>query len=257
MIVVVLGMHRSGTSALSGLLHTNGIIMGRDKEFFPPPQIQNPKGFFENRRFREINDNLLRCRNYNVKQFDPNVPTIDTCFTYKPEMIELINDYEDEFENWGFKDPRTCLTLAAWLEVFRFLDLEKKLRIIFLVRPFGQIANSMRVRNNKEREEGQFIDLSYSYYGKALSACNGYERMSVMFISFRELLKKTDETCLKLEDFLGVELRDTSFVDPKISGMSPQNRKRLLRSFGLRADGKPREELLNADKRANTSNDPV
>ena len=33
MIVIVIGMHRSGTSAVAGILHLNGIAMGSEKNF--------------------------------------------------------------------------------------------------------------------------------------------------------------------------------------------------------------------------------
>jgi hypothetical protein len=49
-------MHRSGTSAVAGILHLNGIAMGSEKTFKPKPLPQNPKGFYENYDFRKIND---------------------------------------------------------------------------------------------------------------------------------------------------------------------------------------------------------
>ena len=48
MIVIVLGMHRSGTSTLSGVLHMNKVTMGTYQNFWPRPLNQNPKGFYEN-----------------------------------------------------------------------------------------------------------------------------------------------------------------------------------------------------------------
>ena len=48
MIVIVVGMHRSGTSAVAGILHLHGISMGSEKTFKPKPLPQNPMGFYEN-----------------------------------------------------------------------------------------------------------------------------------------------------------------------------------------------------------------
>ena len=47
MIIMILGMHRSGTSTISGVLHMNKIIMGTYQNFWPRPLSQNPKGFYE------------------------------------------------------------------------------------------------------------------------------------------------------------------------------------------------------------------
>ena len=59
MITIVLGMHRSGTSVVAGILHFNKIIMGTYDTFWPRPLPQNPKGFYENYDFRKINDTIL------------------------------------------------------------------------------------------------------------------------------------------------------------------------------------------------------
>ena len=53
MITIILGMHRSGTSTIAGVLHLNNISMGTYKNFWPRPLAQNPKGFYENYDFRQ------------------------------------------------------------------------------------------------------------------------------------------------------------------------------------------------------------
>ena len=45
--IVVLGMHRSGTSALTGMLHSLGIHLGPEEDL-KSPQKDNPQGFWEN-----------------------------------------------------------------------------------------------------------------------------------------------------------------------------------------------------------------
>ena len=257
MIVIVLGMHRSGTSAMAGLLHSNGISMGRKSkgEFFPPPQIQNPKGFYENRRFRTINDGILRHVDYNVKTFEPEIPKVNSCFIFKNEMMNLIMEYEHDFDYWGWKDPRTCLTLSCWMEVIRELQLEEKTKFIVMRRRYDDIVKSMITRNNKEQRPQQFCDLCESYYKSVFDV--DFNLGETHLVYFDSLLNDTEAVCDSLSSFLEYEISDTSFIDPSISGMHPQNRKRMLRDlFGARADGRPREELLNA-ARTDTSNDTV
>ena len=114
MIYVVLGMHRSGTSAIAGLLHTNGISMGDDEHFLPRPSPENPKGFFEDVRFREINDEVLAYHDYFVA--DWGVPSDEAPYSYAaPDAIlnratDLVLKRHEEGPSWGWKDPRTCLT---------------------------------------------------------------------------------------------------------------------------------------------------
>ena len=42
--VLVLGMHRSGTSALAGALEAMGLEVGPDADVMPGPTIGNPEG---------------------------------------------------------------------------------------------------------------------------------------------------------------------------------------------------------------------
>ena len=54
--IIVLGMHRSGTSALSGVLSHAGVFFGRNLLKELP---ENPKGFFENTEVVNFNEAIL------------------------------------------------------------------------------------------------------------------------------------------------------------------------------------------------------
>ena len=47
MITIVLGMHRSGTSVVAGILHFNKVSIGTYETFWPRPLPQNPKVFMK------------------------------------------------------------------------------------------------------------------------------------------------------------------------------------------------------------------
>ena len=55
---VVLGMHRSGTSMMTRLLNLSGAYFGKDKES-TGANLENPKGFWERRDVRNLNDYIL------------------------------------------------------------------------------------------------------------------------------------------------------------------------------------------------------
>lgn len=225
MIVCVLGMHRSGTSAMAGLLHSNGIVMGREKEFRPRPMKENPKGFFENIRFRRINDTILARNGYKVKSFSPSIPFIYPGNSdLEDKMKSILEGYQISFENWGWKDPRTSLTLYAWADVLNQLDMLKDFKIIYMKRNIENISRSMKARGNKERYNGQFVDLALKYYNK----CNFYLEyleyrlyLKTKTISFEDnLLRKTEETCKVLSSFLNYDICDSSFIECKLSRQS-------------------------------------
>ena len=55
----VIGMHRSGTSLVANLLGAGGVYLGEPKELMPA-SVDNRRGYWENLRFVEMNDRILR-----------------------------------------------------------------------------------------------------------------------------------------------------------------------------------------------------
>src|SRR5580700_667524 len=55
--VLIFGMHRSGTSALAGMLNFAGLDLGGN---LTPGHKDNPRGFFEHDEIWQIHDQLLR-----------------------------------------------------------------------------------------------------------------------------------------------------------------------------------------------------
>ncbi|MBT7514907.1 MAG: hypothetical protein HN655_03490, partial [Candidatus Marinimicrobia bacterium] len=134
MISIVLGMHRSGTSTVAGILHLNKVIMGTYQSFWPRPLPQNPKGFYENYDFRIINDRLLNKVGYDAKSYESEIPEPLVSDKIKNAMVKIVQKYDTKYEHWGWKDPRTCLTISQWVTIFTELNLIHKLKIIFVTR---------------------------------------------------------------------------------------------------------------------------
>lgn len=216
MIVVIVGMHRSGTSALAGTLSANGVCMGEHGDFFPPPMKENPKGFFENRRFRTINDHALREAGYKVKAFNPDVPAWDYAYgsSIYGQMDNVVDHYHNKWEHWGWKDPRTCLTLRPWLDTL--LGMTDNIKILLTMRPVEDIARSMRARGNKEKVENQFVHLAAAYYHSALSALHD-AKVGFYEVPFASLIHDTATCMAGVSEYLGVPLPNVSFVESKIS----------------------------------------
>ena len=58
-VVLVLGMHRSGTSLVIRLLNLLGVSLGSEEHLLPPVDGDNPTGFWEHREVAMINDTIL------------------------------------------------------------------------------------------------------------------------------------------------------------------------------------------------------
>ena len=116
---LVLGMHRSGTSAVAGALR----LLGADPPAtMLPPAPDNPSGFFEAFGAVGVNDWILRaggaawydCLGFSGDQLEPQQRAI---------ALALINlCLIGEFRNASLlllKDPRLCLLLEYWLPVLQ------------------------------------------------------------------------------------------------------------------------------------------
>ena len=217
MINIVLGMHRSGTSTVAGILHLHNIIMGTYQNFWPRPLKQNPKGFYENYDFRKVNDTILKHSDYNVKSYNSEIPNIILHDKMKLKMSKIIKNYSSTYIDWGWKDPRTCLTIFQWIEVIESLNLKNQVRIIFVSRKAISVARSLKKRNNLSLKIG--LSLWEAYSKKALQFCKNSD-LPIFYCSFESLLETPNLICNQLFKFLDKKLNKNiidKFIDKNIS----------------------------------------
>lgn len=205
MIVLVVGMHRSGTSMLAGLLQNYGIHMGSDKTFYPKPSKENPVGFYENIEFRVLNDLMIESCGYQVKDWNKAIPTINASLINKFRMLRLILKYQRQFQTWGFKDPRICLTLHSWLWLFSCLRLQKEVKIIYVFRDPTTTAVSMSNRGNTDIETA--INLWDTYNRRAISALDKANK-NAFFIQYKDLLDMSENLVDRFQKFLKIDFSD-------------------------------------------------
>ncbi len=186
MIVIVVGMHRSGTSALAGLLHKNHIIMGEEENFVPKPSTENVKGFYENYLFRRMNDSIVERCGYKIKSWDVCVPPISASIIIRHKMRRLLQRYNNMYEKWGWKDPRTCLTLDIWLNELRKLKFINNCKLLYIVREPYAVAKSMSVRKDTTHKNALKLWQVYNEY--ALRAIDLYN-VDTFYLSYEQLCK--------------------------------------------------------------------
>jgi len=138
--VIILGMHRSGTSALAGSLEEAGLEMGEVVGAAP----HNRKGNRENWAILQMQEDLLARNGGSWK----NVPSAVRWFDlHRAVRDDFIAGFRGA-QVWGFKDPRNLLTLDGWLEVLPDAELVGIFRHPMLV------ASSLRRRDGLAIEEG-------------------------------------------------------------------------------------------------------
>ena len=131
-VIAVLGMHRSGTSALAGSLQQHGLFLGRHSE----RNRHNPRGNRENPDVAHLNEEILRAAGGSWRAPPDDVE-------WRPGHVERAREIVSEYADrpvWGFKDPRTLLTTDGWLQLLPDLEL------VGVLRHPARVARSLTVR---------------------------------------------------------------------------------------------------------------
>lgn len=143
--LVILGMHRSGTSSVTGALTLAG---AQAPLTLMPAKPDNPTGFWESERIAFEDDVLLRrfeAEWFTPGQFDASELARD------PDVIaHLVGVLEAEFPDPAgppiLKDPRMCRLAPPW---FRAAEAwGRPPRVILPVRPPAEVAASLHRRND-------------------------------------------------------------------------------------------------------------
>ena len=111
--LIILGMHRSGTSLITSWLHKCGLEVG---ESLMEAGVGNIEGHFEDTEFYKMHMEILRDNNLNDSGIIDQ--SVDHISSYHKEKIKSIIRVKNRlFGQWGWKDPRTCLFLKHYREL--------------------------------------------------------------------------------------------------------------------------------------------
>lgn len=211
-------MHRSGTSAFSGLLNILGINLGLN---YLNPSDDNPKGFFENFNISQLNEKILKTLNSawdDVLLLPENWWEKEDLNSYKKEIIEIIKKEFSMEGICGIKDPRLCILFPFWKNIFVKTDM-KPYFIICLRNP-SEVAESLKKRNGFSVEKSVLLWMKYMMYAEFHT--RGFQRA---FVSFDELLKDPEKTINHISKILGLtfpkdynEVKDSieQFLEPSL-----------------------------------------
>jgi glycosyltransferase involved in cell wall biosynthesis len=174
--VVVLGMHRSGTSVLTGLLSILGCYTGFD---LMKPTEDNPKGYFENNKIYMLNKKILEENNasWDDYNFILNNISVEKYKVYVKEAKKVLEEELKYVEKTVIKDPRLCVLFPIWKQALN--DLGIQIKIIFAYRNPLEVAYSLKQRDAIPLEKG--IMLWSHYFFQAEKHSRGYARIIVKY----------------------------------------------------------------------------
>jgi len=167
-LIVVLGMHRGGTSAMTRGLKVFGFDLGRN---LMPPNPANVAGYWEDRDITAFNMELLRQVTQGYHATIPGeewhslrpIPSAllkdEKLSRFRQKAIALLREKMHDSPLFGVKDPRMCRLLPFWKEVFSHLTLD--VSYIVVSRNPASVARSIEKRNGFQSEKCHYLWLEH------------------------------------------------------------------------------------------------
>lgn len=200
--VILIGMHRSGTSFLAEVLHRSGIHMGVKRDHN-----------FEAFHFLSINQRAMW--QAGGDWYKPIVPAFEHFDNWTAdELFKIHFDvkgngkylfYKLINKRWGWKDPRNTFTLAYWLNLF------PEAKVVHLIRNGWDVALSLQKRNQKPGEVhvAELNDplVGFALWDTYINQAMSYNHSALCHVKYEDLVRNDLQTIQQLEHFLKVSLK--------------------------------------------------
>ena len=197
------------------LLNLAGLDLGDDGslELKGP---DNPTGYWELRALREINDELLA--RWNATWSDPPNPDwihASEIADLRARARETLSNLQSGTGPWGWKDPRTSVTLPFWKELL------PRQEYVLCVRNPLSVAASLKARDGMPLEHA--LNLWSEYTGAALEYTQAEHRV---IVNYESLMTNWKSTLRRIVENLGladleppesIEEQVESFLQPQLS----------------------------------------
>jgi hypothetical protein len=222
--LIVIGMHRSGTSIVTRLLERGGLYVGGSW------LDENHESIF----FSRANRAMCGEGPYLVHDFGWTAPKSDEFIMARRGFAERAAEKPKAFfaerageAVWGWKDPRNALTLPVWLSIF------PGARVLHVVRDGRAVALSLAARDSLDVSFG--LALWGHYAARAERAMEPLPEDRRMSVRFEDLAADPQGVLARLFLFSGLtpsrpldeiasdlrrERATAPLADPRIEGLA-------------------------------------
>lgn len=172
-VLLVAGMHRSGTSFLGESCGALGFTLPRDAG---GPAEDNPRGHFEPRAVVALNDRVLSREGAIWLRVGPLALPSPTAAMLS-QMDEAISQSFGDADRVMVKDPRLSLTLPLWRAWIEARDI--RAAVLIALRDPREVAHSLARRNGLGTEAAMLSWINHTL--SAVAGSEGLPRQIVLF----------------------------------------------------------------------------
>jgi hypothetical protein len=183
--VMVLGMHRSGTSVVAKAISLLGVEFGENLLEAKP---DNKKGFWEDAFVVSCNDQVLK---QSLHEWY-TVGKINTVLGEKKS--ELINYLKENFKHaevWGIKDPRLCRLLPEWDNILNSLNFDIKYCVA--IRNPLSVIKSLEHRNEFTAQHAELLWYQYN-----IDILKNLQNKCFSVVDYDEIIKNPKDNVYRL-----------------------------------------------------------
>ena len=197
--VLVLGMHRSGTSALARSLNLCGAAL--PEELVEAAADVNATGFWESRAMLALHDEILEAAGgswHDLRELDAGWFASDAARALRTRLAALLASEYGAAPLLLVKDPRLCRLLPLWRPVLAELGIEPL--VLLAVRNPLEVAASLRAREGFGEGKALLLWLRH-----VLAAERDSRGMRRAFVTYEQVLADAPGTVARLGGELGVD----------------------------------------------------
>jgi hypothetical protein len=198
-ILFVVGMGRSGTSALTRIVSLCGGVLPHR---LLPPNFANPSGYWEPERAVQINDSFLA--SHGSSWYDGSL-TLQSGLVGAGERHAFVSEIaaflRGEFDAGGpmvLKDPRISALLPYWTAAAR--ELRLRVKVVHVFRDPGEVYASLAQRDGLTADHAFALWLKYNVIAER--DARAFPRV---FVSYDDLMRDWEPLLSRCIERLGID----------------------------------------------------
>jgi hypothetical protein len=180
----ILGMHRSGTSAVTRSFNLLGAFVGDEGDLMRETPA-NPEGYWERNDIYDFHERLLAAAR---RRWDTGLVLPDgwhrspEMAPFREELRRIVSTVFAGRPLWAWKDPRTCILLDLWKEILDELGTDLVAAVV--VRHPRDVAASLGRRDGFGMEKSCGV-----WFSHTLAALRSVEGVRTAFIGYDDFLE--------------------------------------------------------------------